>query len=52
MDVPRDIQLEDIDNVNYPEEPRVHYRPFRTVVNKDKLRQAANALLNAERPVL
>lgn len=52
VDVPRDVQMEDIENVEYPEGYYKHYRPFETVVNSDNLRKMALNLMNAERPVL
>ncbi len=52
VDVPRDIQMEDIDNVKYPDSVSVHYKPFRTVIDKDALRKAALNLLNAKKPVI
>ncbi len=52
VDVPRDIQMEDIDNVEYPEKYTVHYKPFGTEVNMDKVRQMAQNLLRAEKPVI
>ncbi len=52
VDVPRDIQMEDIDNVKYPDNVNVHYKPFRTVIDSDTLRKAALNLLNAKKPVI
>ncbi len=52
VDVPRDVQMEDIDNVKYPENVNVHYKPFGTVIDKDTLRKAALNLLNAKRPAI
>ncbi len=52
VDIPRDVQIEDIGDVKYPEHTTVHYRPFKTVVDQDKIRLVASYLLNAERPVI
>ncbi len=52
VDIPRDIQMEDIDNVKYPDDVNAHYKPFRTIIDRDALRKTALNLLNAERPVI
>lgn len=52
VDVPRDVQMEDIENVKEPEGYTVHYKPFETIINRDSVRKMAEHLLKAERPVL
>ncbi len=52
VDIPRDVQMENIESVKYPDEYNVHYRPFKTVINMDRIREMANNLLKAERPVI
>ena len=52
VDIPRDVQMEDIENVHYPEEAKVHYKPFKTVVNRDLVNQMALNLMKAEKPVI
>lgn len=53
VDIPRDIMLEKLDEVQWPEKPVVPgYREFRTVIDSVKLKRAAEALVNAEKPVI
>jgi len=53
VDIPRDIQLEKIENVEWPEKPVVKgYKPFRTVIDPLKIKKAAELLLNAEKPII
>lgn len=53
VDIPRDVQLEKIDEVEWPEKPMVRgYKPFRTVIEPEKLKKAAEILVNAEKPII
>lgn len=53
VDIPRDVQLEKIDNIKWPEEPYIYgYRPFKTIIDTIAIKKAAELLLNAERPVI
>jgi len=53
IDIPRDVQLEKIDEVKWPEEPIVKgYRPFKTIIDTVSLKRAAELLVNAERPII
>ncbi|MQL55155.1 acetolactate synthase large subunit [Acidianus ambivalens] len=53
VDIPRDIQLEKMDEVEWPEKPMVRgYKPFRTVIEPEKLKKAAEILVNAEKPII
>ncbi|MCY0882591.1 MAG: acetolactate synthase large subunit [Acidianus infernus] len=53
VDIPRDVQLEKIDEVEWPEKPMVRrYKPFRTVIEPEKLKKAAEMLVNAEKPII
>lgn len=53
VDIPRDVQLEKIDNVQWPEKPVVRgYRPFKTEIDPIKLKKAAEILLEAEKPII
>ncbi|MEM0139814.1 MAG: acetolactate synthase large subunit [Ferroplasma sp.] len=52
VDIPRDVQMEELENVPYPEKFTVHYKPFETHVNMDAVRSMATNLMKAERPVL
>jgi len=53
VDIPRDVQLEKIENVEWPEKPIVKgYKPFRTVIDPLKIKKAAELLLNAEKPII
>ncbi|MFP3217588.1 MAG: acetolactate synthase large subunit [Acidianus sp.] len=53
VDIPRDVQLEKMDEVEWPEKPMVRgYKPFRTVIEPEKLKKAAEILVNAEKPII
>jgi len=53
IDIPRDVQLEKIDEVKWPEEPIVKgYKPFKTIIDTVSLKRAAELLVNAERPII
>jgi acetolactate synthase-1/2/3 large subunit len=53
VDIPRDVQLEKMDEVKWPEKPMVRgYKPFRTVIEPEKLKKAAEILVNAEKPII
>ncbi|BDC19670.1 acetolactate synthase large subunit [Acidianus sp. HS-5] len=53
VDIPRDVQLEKMDEVEWPEKPMVRgYKPFRTVIDQEKLKKAAEILVNAEKPII
>nr|WP_236942487.1 acetolactate synthase large subunit [Ferroplasma acidiphilum] len=52
VDIPRDIQMENIEKVEEPGKVNVHYKPFGTVINMDKVREMATNLLKAEKPVI
>lgn len=53
VDIPRDVQLEKIDEVEWPEKPMVRgYRPFRTEIDPVKIKKAAELLLEAEKPII
>ncbi len=53
VDIPRDVQLEKINNVEWPEKPVIKgYKPFRTVIDPLKIKKAAELLLNAEKPII
>ncbi len=55
IDIPRDIFGEKIeeDKVKWPEGPTIRgYRPFKTVMDRQALKRAAELLVNAERPII
>lgn len=53
VDIPRDVQLEKMDEVEWPEKPMVRgYKPFKTVIEPEKLKKAAEILVNAEKPII
>jgi len=53
VDIPRDVQLEKVEKVEWPERPYVPgYREFRTNLDREKLRRAAEIMAEAERPVI
>ncbi len=53
VDIPRDVQLEKMDEVEWPEKPMVRgYKPFRTIIEPEKLKKAAEILVNAEKPII
>lgn len=53
VDIPRDVQLEKVDDVKWPEKPNVKgYRPFRTIIDTVKIKRAAEILIEAERPII
>ncbi|MEM0173528.1 MAG: acetolactate synthase large subunit [Sulfolobaceae archaeon] len=53
IDIPRDVQLEKIDEIKWPEEPVVRgYKPFKTIIDTVSLKRAAELLINAERPII
>lgn len=53
LDIPRDVQLEKVDEVKWPEKPHVHaYREFPTIIDKEKLKKAAELIANAEKPII
>ena len=53
VDIPRDIQLEKIEDVKWPERPEVKgYRPFRTIIDPVKIKRAAEILVEAEKPII
>jgi len=53
VDIPRDIFYEKVDEVKWPEKPIVKgYKEFPTIVDRQKLKKAAEILVNAERPVI
>lgn len=52
VDIPRDVQMENIENVKYPDKYNVHYKPFKTIINMDSVREMAKNLLKAEKPVI
>jgi len=53
VDIPRDIFYEKVDEVKWPEKPIVKgYKEFPTIVDRQKLKKAAEILINAERPVI
>jgi acetolactate synthase-1/2/3 large subunit len=53
VDIPRDIFYEKIDEVKWPEKPMVKgYKEFPTIIDRQKLKKAAEILINAERPII
>ena len=55
IDVPRDIFGEKIDEekVKWPDAPTIKgYRPFKTIIDRQALKRAAEILVNAERPII
>lgn len=55
IDVPRDIFGEKVDEekVRWPDAPTIKgYRPFKTIIDKQALKKAAEILVNAERPII
>jgi len=53
VDIPRDIFYEKVDEVKWPEKPIVKgYKEFPTIVDRQKLKKAAEILVNAERPII
>ena len=53
VDIPRDIFYEKVDEVKWPEKPMVKgYKEFPTIIDRQKLKKAAEILINAERPII
>jgi acetolactate synthase, large subunit (EC 2.2.1.6) len=53
VDIPRDIFYEKMDEVKWPEKPIVRgYKEFPTIIDRQKLKKAAEILINAERPII
>ena len=55
IDIPRDIFGEKVDEekVKWPDAPTIKgYRPFKTIIDKQALKKAAEILVNAERPII
>ncbi|EZQ11015.1 acetolactate synthase catalytic subunit [Candidatus Acidianus copahuensis] len=53
VDIPRDVQLEKLDDVKWPEKPTVRgFRPFKSNVEPILIKKVAEILVNAERPVI
>ncbi|QIW24327.1 acetolactate synthase large subunit [Sulfolobus sp. S-194] len=53
VDIPRDIFYEKVDEVKWPEKPMVKgYKEFPTIIDRQKLKKAAEILVNAERPII
>ncbi|MCI2414414.1 MAG: acetolactate synthase large subunit [Candidatus Aramenus sp.] len=53
IDIPRDVQLEKVEDIEWPEKPLVRgYKPFKTVIDPVKIKKAAELLLNAEKPII
>lgn len=55
IDVPRDIFGEKVyeEKVRWPDAPTIKgYRPFKTIIDKQALKKAAEILVNAERPII
>jgi acetolactate synthase-1/2/3 large subunit len=53
VDIPRDIFYEKMDEVKWPEKPIVRgYKELPTIIDRQKLKKAAEILINAERPII
>lgn len=53
VDIPRDIFYEKVDEVKWPEKPVIRgYKEFPTIIDRQKLKKAAEILINAERPII
>ncbi|BAB66516.1 acetolactate synthase large subunit [Sulfurisphaera tokodaii] len=53
VDIPRDIFYEKVEEVKWPEKPMVKgYKEFPTIIDRQKLKKAAEILVNAERPII
>ena len=55
IDIPRDIFGEKVneEKVKWPDAPTIKgYRPFKTIIDKQALKRAAEILVNAERPII
>ena len=53
VDIPRDIFYEKMEEVKWPEKPMVKgYKEFPTIIDRQKLKKAAELLINAERPII
>ncbi|AWR97599.1 acetolactate synthase large subunit [Acidianus sulfidivorans JP7] len=53
VDIPRDVQIDKLDDVQWPEKPMVKgYKPFKTEIDPIKLKKAAEILINAEKPII
>ncbi|AHC51778.1 acetolactate synthase [Sulfolobus acidocaldarius SUSAZ] len=53
VDIPRDILNEKMEDVKWPEKPIVPgYREFPTIIDRQKIKKAAELLINAEKPII
>ncbi|SMD31285.1 acetolactate synthase large subunit [Picrophilus oshimae] len=51
VDIPRDLQNTKIDDLKSLNR-KLNYKPFRTIVDRDRISKALSLLLNAERPIM